>query len=241
MTGINAPGKVRLASRLTWATAGAGLLLIVAGSIELYWWGTPDSAQLTALLADIARQDGPPPPPLLRGQRGAVDLIVVGVACLALASLAPLLAQGRLWARTAAFIATPALFLYGLVGLGGDVMSSPDFPGYFKAMVQARLGDLVPQVKSLLYPGWYSWLEDIAQGVQVGLSLACLIALITATVLHADYFTTKKTDRSGPDEWAEAFSRLHQRTVGAAGPDGTGTGGSIRGTQSDTRSRSTSP
>jgi hypothetical protein len=210
---------VRIASALSLAMLSAGLLLVVAGIVELHWWGTSAPARLSTIFADIERQDGPSGPRMLRGHAGAVELLMVGVASVACAGLAPLFAWGRRWARTVVLIISAVLFLDGLLGIGADTFgSSSDVSGYLAALDNTSFGQLIPEITSLLYPSWYSWVEDIGQELQLALSLACFTAASWAVMRNADYFTTKKADETEPDEWDTAISRIHRRTVGNQEP-----------------------
>jgi hypothetical protein len=213
--GIAAPGSVRIASALAWAMLAAGLLLVVAGIAEMHWWGTSAPARLSTIFADIEHQHGPSRPRLLRGHAGAAELVVVGVASLVCAGLARLLARGRRWARTVVLVASAVLFLDALLGIGADTFgSSSSMSGYIADLEDAGFTQPIPEITSLLYPTWYSWVEDIGQELQLVLSLACFAAASWAVLQNADYFTTRKADEAGPDEWDAAISRIHRRTVG---------------------------
>jgi hypothetical protein len=213
MTGIDAPRRVRLAARLTWLMAPLGLLLLLVGVLELSWWGSGGSRRLVALLAQLRQQYGIQPPALLRDRAGAVELIILGVVCIAYASLGLGLLRGRLWARTWAFVLGGGTLLWGLIGVGGDASVSPTLADYFKALTDSAIGDQVPAVRALLFPGWYSWIEDIAQGLQVLGSLAALIALTAAVIANSDYFVGKPSPDAPPDEWDNALSRIRDSTV----------------------------
>jgi hypothetical protein len=213
MTGFDAPRRVRVAAWLTWAMAPIGLFLLVVGVLELRWWGSDESRRLLALLAQLKAQYGIQPPALLRGHGGAVELIILGVVCIAYASLGFGLLRGRLWARTWAFALGGATLLWGLIGVGGDATESHTLAVYFKTLAASAIGDQAPAVRALLYPGWYSWVEDIAQGLQVLGSLAMLLALAAAVIAHGDYFVGKPGTDAPPDEWDNALSRIRDNTV----------------------------
>jgi hypothetical protein len=216
MTGVDVPPRVRVAALLTGLGAPAGLLLIAAGALELHWWGTPATARLRGLLTLLDDQYGVRPPALLRGRDGAAELIVIGALALAFGALAPLVARGRRAARTWVMVLAVGTFLVGLVGIGADLNTPIDVRGYLANLVQQSLPDQVTAVRALLYPGWYAWLEDVAQGLQVLVSLAVVIALAWATSGHPDHFTGgKRAAGAEPDDdWDEVISRLHRRTVG---------------------------
>jgi len=142
-------------------------------------------------------------------------LVVVGVASLVCASLAPLLARGRRWARTVVLVASAVLVLDALLGIGADTFgSSSSVSGYLAALDITGFRQPIPEITSLLYPAWYSSVEDIAQELQLVLSLACFVGASWAVVRNPDYFTTRKADEAGPDEWGAVISRIHRRTVG---------------------------
>ena len=69
------------------------------------------------------------------------------------------------------------------------------------------IGDRIPQVEALLYPQWYAWLEDLAQGAVTVLALAVSVALIWAAISHAEHFMARG-DGGEPDEWDNAIARM---------------------------------
>lgn len=218
MTGVDVPPRVRVAAVLTGLGGPAGLLLIAAGVLELHWWGTPATARLGRLLTLLDDQYGVRPPALLRGRDGAAELVVLGVFTLAYGVLAPLVARGRRAARTWVVVLAAGTFLIGLVGIGGDLNTPIDVRGYLANLAQQSLPDQVGAVGALLYPGWYAWLEDVSQGLQVLVSLAVVIALGWATTGHPDHFVGGRARAAGADDdWDEVISRLHRRTVGDPG------------------------
>jgi len=214
MTGVDVPRPVRAATVFTWLLAPAGLLLVLDGLWELRWWGSPAAARLLAAFAKVQAEFGAEPPPLLRGRSGAVVLIVLGVVTLACAMLAPLIYKGRLWARTWSMVLGIATLFVGLASIGADAYHPQDLSGYLSSLAQGESAGSIPLITSLMYPGWYSWLEDIAQGLQVLASAAAVAALVAAVISHRDYFTAKRAEAAAPDEWDAAISRLHRRTVG---------------------------
>jgi len=214
MTGVDVPRHVRAAAVFTWLLAPAGLLLVLDGLWELRWWGSDRAARLAGVLAQIQQKYGVEPPAMLRGRIGAVELIVLGVVVIAAALLAPLVGRGRRWARTCAFVLGIATILVGLIFIGVDATQPVDLAGYLAALAHGTSADRIPAVTALLYPGWYAWLEDIAQGLQVLASVAAVAALCAAVISNGDYFTSKRAETAGPDEWDAAISRLHRRTVG---------------------------
>jgi hypothetical protein len=215
----NVPRQVRLATLTTWLMAPAGLLLLIAGGIELHWYGTTTAHRLTDTFQQIKTQYGVEPPFLLRGKGGAAQLVVMGAAGMAFAALAPLVAKGRRWARTCGIVLGGGLFFVGLLFIAGDVNNgSHDVTAYFASLRAQELQARIPEVRAALPPGWYSWFEDIVQGLQALTSLVTVGALAAATISHGDYFVTKKAETAAPDEWDDAISRLHKRTVGNGGP-----------------------
>jgi hypothetical protein len=193
--------------------APVGLLLLVGGIMDLHWWSTPAAARLVGLFTQIRIERGAQPPALLRSGGGAVELVVIGAVCLAYAILAPLIAKGRRWARTWGLALGFGTFLIGLVSIGADASQPIDLKGYLDMLARSAAAGAIPQIKALLYPGWYAWLEDIAQGLQVLMSFAAAVALAGAVVWDPDYFASKKAATAAPDAWAAAISRIHQETV----------------------------
>jgi hypothetical protein len=212
MTGTDKPRIVRVAAWLTLALAPAGLLLVLDGILELRWWGSDQSKQLIALLDNINTEYGIEPPALLRTREGAIELIVLGVVCLAYAALGVFLLRGRIWARTWAMIAGVLTALFGLIGVGADATESHTIADYYAKLNGSVIGDRIPQVKALLYPGWYPWAEDIFQGLQVILSLAALAALAWAVITHGDYYTGGRAMDAPPDDWDSALSRVREQS-----------------------------
>ncbi|MEU4244580.1 hypothetical protein [Actinoplanes sp. NPDC026619] len=210
MTGTDKPRVVRVAAWLTLALAPAGLLLLIVGILEVQWWGSDGSKRLLALLDSINNEFGIEPPALLRTREGAIELIILGLFCLAYASLGIWLLRGRLWARTWALAAGAVAALAGLIGVGADSTESHTLADYYAKLNGSVIGDHIPQVKALLYPGWYSWAEDIAQGLQVILSLAAFVALAYAVISHGDFFTGGRAVDAPPDEWDSALSRVRE-------------------------------
>lgn len=213
MTGIEVPARVRVAAVFSWLLAPVGLLLVADGLWELRWWGTPSAVRLVAVLAEIEQKYGAEPPALLRGRTGAVELIVLGAAVVAWAALAPLVRKGRRWARTWGFVLGIATLVVGLAFIGADLSQPHDLKSYLDGLAQSTAADRIPEIRSLVYPGWYAWCEDIAQGLQVIAAAAAVAALAAAVLSNADFFTTKRAETAGPDEWDAAITRIHKRTV----------------------------
>jgi hypothetical protein len=218
MTGTEIPPGVRISTALAWAMVPTGLLLLLDGLWELRWWGTSGAARLTELLAQIREQHGIDPPALLRGRGGAVELVVLGAAGLTFAFLAPLIGKGRRWALTTGLVLALATFLIGLVAVGTDQSAPHTLTDYFASLTQLAGGAGLAEIRSLLYPGWYSWAEDIAQGLYLLASLAAVLGLTYAAIWHSDYFGSKGTD-SAPDSWDAAISRIRQQRHEHPDPD----------------------
>ena len=212
MTGTDAPKAVRRAALLTFLLAPAGVLLILDGLLELRWWGSSGADRLLAELARLQTEFGLEPPALLRGKEGAVELIVLGVLSLAYSALGVWLLRGRVWARTAGLVGGGVLILLGLIGVGTDAAESRTLASYFTAMAGSAIDGRIPEVRALLYPGWYSWVEDIVQGFQVLAVLAAVVALAAAVIGHSDYFTGGRSVDAPPDEWDSALSRVREQS-----------------------------
>ncbi|GIF00198.1 hypothetical protein [Paractinoplanes rishiriensis] len=212
MTGIDAPRAVRVAAWLTLAMVPVGLLLALHGLLELRWWGTGEASRLLALLGQLQEEYGLIPPALLRGRDGAVQLVVLGAAGMAYGILGFWILRGRLWARTWALAAGGLTFLVGLIGVGSDAAEAHTPGSYFAQMRGSAIPERIPAVRELFYPGWYSWAEDILQGLQVLVTLAAVIALIAAVIAHSEYFLPRASADAEPDEWDAALARMRQQT-----------------------------
>ena len=219
MTGTDVPRGVRTAAAVAWMMVPAGALLFLDGLWELRWWSTSAAARLTELLAQIREQHGIDPPSLLRGRGGAMELVVLGAAGLAYAVLVPLVRKGRRWALTTGLMLAIATSLIGLVAIGTDESTPHKLTDYFTSLTQLAGGAGVAEIRSLLYPGWYSWLEDIAQGLLVLASLGAVLALTYAAIWHPDYFGRKGADNATPDSWDAAISRIREQRHAHPDPD----------------------
>jgi hypothetical protein len=219
MTGTDIPRGVRTAAAVAWVMVPAGLLLLLVGLWELRWWGTSTAARLTELLAQIRDQHGIDPPALLRGRGGAMELVVLGAVGLAYAFLVPLVRKGRRWALTTGLLVALTTFLIGLVAIGTDESAPHKLTDYFISLTQLAGGAGVAEIRALLYPGWYSWAEDIAQGLYVLASLAAALGLTYATIWYSDYFGSKRTEKAAPDPWDAAISRIRQQRHDHPDPD----------------------
>lgn len=212
MTGIDTPRGVRVAAWLTMAMVPVGLLLVLDGLLELRWWGTDEAKRLLALLGQLEDAYGLVPPALLRGKDGAVQLVILGVVAIAYGALGWWLLRGRLWARTWALGVGCVTFLIGVFGVGADATESHTPAAYFTELRGSAIGERVPEVQALFYPGWYPWAEDVVQGLQVLVTLAAIIALISAVIAHGDFFVGTASDDGEHDEWDAALSRMREQT-----------------------------
>jgi len=198
---------------LTVLMAPAGLLLVVAGIVDLQWWSTPDAARLVAIFTQLRISQGFPAPALLRNHGEAVELIVIGAVCLAYAVLAPLIYKGRRGALNWAMAFGFGTALVGLVGIGVDASTPIDLKGYLTTLANAAVSDPIPAIKALVYPAWYAWLEDTAQGLQTLLSFAGAVTLVGAVVWHPEHFAGKGSGSTPPDAWDAAISRIREQNA----------------------------
>lgn len=212
MTGTDVPRLVRVAARLTLALAPVGLLLLLDGLLELHWLGTSQAHRLVGMLDKIQADYGIEPPSLLRGHGGAIQLVVLGVVCIAYSTLGIWLLRGRSWAKTAGLVAGPLIALFGLISVGADSTMSRTLATYYSDLRGSAMADRVPGIEALVYPGWYSWAEDIVQGMQVLLSLAAVVALAMAVISHSDWFSGRREADAPPDEWDSALGRVREQS-----------------------------
>lgn len=210
---IDVPKGVRIASALVALMAPAGLFLLVAGILDLSWWSTAGAARLLEVFTQIRIEHGAQAPALLRRGGAAVELVVIGAACLAYGMLAPMIIKGRRWARTWGLVLGLATFVVGLVGIGADATQPTDLRTYLDLLTNAAAGEQIPQIKALIYPGWQLWIEDLAQGLQVLVSLAAAVALVGAGVFDPHHFAAKQGPETAPDAWDAAISRIRQENA----------------------------
>jgi len=217
MAGADIPRRISVATTIIMLLAPAGLLLVIDGLWELRWWASPSAHHLVALLTDIKREFGTDPPVLLRGHLGAVELIVLGLLTMVPAFLALGVRAGSRTARTWVFALTIGVLAIGLAFIGSDATEPITLQTYLTDLHQGIAAQRIPQVSAAMYPSWYSWAEDIAQGVQALAAAAAVIALSAAVIWHGDWFFGRTRSQPADDAWDAAISRLHQRTVN--GPD----------------------
>jgi hypothetical protein len=207
MTGSDVPRGVRVATLLAWLMVPVGALLAAAGVLDLLWWASPGAEQLTAMMRDIETEYGIAPPSLIRDGAGAVALVLLGAVGLAYAVLAPLIHKGVRWARSGALAGGALVFLIGLVTVGSDASRPSYLRDYYASLTWTTIGDRIPRIEALLYPAWYPWFEDVAQGVATIVALGVVVALIAAMVSHPD-FLRSRGETAEPDEWDAAIARI---------------------------------
>ncbi|MBU2669767.1 hypothetical protein KOI35_40290 [Actinoplanes bogorensis] len=210
MTGSAVPRTVRVATRLAWLMVPAGVLLVAAGVLDLVWWASPDASRLTALMHSLEVDYGLIPPALIRDGRGAVTLIVLGAACFAYGGMAPLISKGVRRARGWAMGVAAVVFLIGLMTVGADASQPRYLHDYFQSMTAATIGARIPEIEAVLYPAFYSWFEDFAQGFGTLVALGVVVSLIWATVVDPEYFWAKADEPGPPDEWDAALGRIRK-------------------------------
>jgi hypothetical protein len=199
---------------MIWLLAPAGLLLVLDGLWELRWWASPSAHKLVSLLADIKREFGVEPPELLRGHTGAIELVVLGLLTMVTAAFALAVRRGSRTARAWVFALAIVMLAIGVAFIGSDATQPVTLQTYLAGMHQGIAADRIPEVNAAMYPAWYSWAEDIAQGVQLLAVALALGALSIAVIWHGDWFFGRAKAQPADDEWDAAISRLHQRTVG---------------------------
>jgi hypothetical protein len=213
MTGPDIPRRVRAATTIIMLLAPAGLLLVIDGLWELRWWASPSAHRLTAVLADIKREFGVEPPALLRGHTGAIELLVLGLLTMVPAFLALGVRAGNRTARTWVFVLTIGTLAIGLAFIGSDATQPVTLHTYLANLHQGIAVERIGDVNAAMYPSWYSWAEDIAQGLQALAAAAAVGALAMAVIWHGDWFFGRGNSQPADDAWDAAISRLHQRTV----------------------------
>lgn len=171
--------SVRRAVAVLWSMVPIGLALIAIGLIELRWWNAPSTDRLFELFAVVKADNGLERPMLLREYGGAWELIGLGVVSVAYAGFAPYVSRGSRTARTFAIVSGLALLLYCVVDIGADATFGRTVGDYVSLLGQhmavpgATAADFAP-----LWPAsWYSWFEDIAQGLQALAFLGAALAL----------------------------------------------------------------
>jgi hypothetical protein len=214
MTGVEIPRRVRVATLFIRLMAPAGLLLVLDGLWELRWWGSARSHHLVALLSSIKKEFGTDPPALLRGHFGAWELIVLGLLTMAPAFFARSVRQGDRGARSWVYGLSIASLVLGVLFIGSDAAEPIDLHMFLQNMHQGIAADQIPAVQAAMYPGWYQWAEDIAQGLQVLVAVLAIGTLAAAVIALGEWTSGQPADEPAGDAWDDAITRLHQRTVG---------------------------
>lgn len=185
-----------------------GIALIVIGLVELRWWNSPSTDRLFELFAIVKADNGLVRPSLLREYAGAWELIGLGAISLAYAGFAPYIGKRSRNARTFALVSGILLLLYVVVDIGADatfgrtVAEYVRLLGEHKAVPGATPADFAP-----LWPApWYSWFEDIAQGLQALAFLGALIAVAAAAIGAEQPLAVRH-------EPTDAFGRALRRAV----------------------------
>jgi hypothetical protein len=161
-----------------------GLALIAIGLIELRWWNSPSTDRLFELFAVVKADNGLGRPMLLREYGGAWELIGLGVISVAYAGFAPYVRRGSRSARTVALVSGILLLLYLVVDIGADATFGRTVGDYIALLGQHKaVPGATPAEFAPLWPApWYSWFEDIAQGLQALAFLGAAIALGSAAI-----------------------------------------------------------
>src|SRR5262245_7385861 len=156
-----------------------GIALMVIGVIELRWWNLPSTDRLFEMFAMVKADNGLPRPSLLREYGGAWDLVGLGAVSMAYAGFIPYVRRGHRSARTFAIVAGILLLFYIVVDIGADATFSTTVTDYIKLLgFHKPVPGATPADFAPFWPApWYSWFEDIAQGLQALAFLATLIAL----------------------------------------------------------------
>jgi hypothetical protein len=216
MTGIEAPRSVRMAITIIWLTGPIGLLLVLDGLLELYWWGTDDAARLLDVFQQIHTEYGLLAPALIRDRTGAVELIVLGVIVMAGSLLALPVRRGSSDGRTWALVLNGSTLLLGLFGIGSDLSVTVRLGDYLKQLTELASGERIPEIQTLVYPVWYAWAEDLAQGLQVLSALAVLVGLAYVMIWHPYFLADRKAETAAGDEWGEALQRFRESRAEAS-------------------------
>lgn len=185
-----------------------GIALIFIGFIELRWWSLPSTDRLFELFAMVKADNGLGRPSLLREYGGAWELVVLGAVSLAYAGFAPQVGKGSRSARTAALVSAIFLLLYVVVDIGADATFGTTVADYVKLLGQHKaVPGATPAEFAPLWPAvWYSWFEDIAQGLQALAFLGAAIALANAALAPEQPLLVRQ-------EPTDDFGRALQRAV----------------------------
>jgi hypothetical protein len=185
-----------------------GIALIAIGFIELRWWDAPSTDRLFELFAVVKADNGLERPMLLREYGGAWELIGLGVISLAYAGFAPYVSRGSRNARTFAIASGLALLLYCIIDIGADATFGRTVGDYISLLGQHKaVPGATPAEFAPLWPApWYSWFEDIAQGLQALVFLGSALALGAAVIGHEQPLVVR-------EEPTDAYGRALRRAV----------------------------
>ncbi len=192
-----------------------GAALIVVGVLEIEWWGSSDAARLGTLFEHVKETYGLERPAMLRGGAGAQVLIAIGVAVLGLGALSWPVRDGRQWARTTAVVLMVVLVIVVGTDIGSDVIQTTSIATYTTELARFDPQGQVVRVEdihALLYPAWYPWLEDLAQGAVIIVSVFVLLALAKAAVWSEVYFWGGSDAKAGAadDAWGAKLARIRE-------------------------------
>jgi hypothetical protein len=200
--------NIRIATIILWAMVPIGIALILIGVIEVRWWLSGDTSRLLGLLDKVTADNGLARPILLRGRVGAFELIALGGVSLGYACLALFVRKGKPRAATVGIVAGLVLLLYSLIEIGVEATFGTGVSDYlaqlalYKPVPGATAADLTP----LFPPTWYSWFEDIAQGLlAIGL-LASTIALAATLIVGGEQALAAREEPTG--EFGRALRRF---------------------------------
>lgn len=203
-----APRSVRTAAAVLWAMIPIGLALVAIGLIELRWWNSPSTGRLFELFAVVKADNGLERPMLLREYGGAWELIGLGVISVAYAGFAPYVSRGSRSGRTFALVSGIFLLLYVVISIGADATFGRTVGDYIELLGQHKAvpGATPAEFAPLWPPAWYSWFEDIAQGLQALAFLAAAVTLFSAVIGPEQPLVVRH-------EPTDAFGRALRRAV----------------------------
>jgi hypothetical protein len=192
-----------------------GIALMVIGFIELRWWNLPSTDRLFELFAIVKADNGLGRPSLLREYGGAWELVAMGIISLAYAAFAPYVGKGSRSARTTALVCAILLLLYVVIEIGADATFGTTVGDYIKLLgAHKAVPGATPADFAPLWPaGWYSWFEDIAQGLQALAFLGAAIALANASLAPEHPLQVRPEPT---DEFGQALQRAMENRRGAA-------------------------
>lgn len=207
--------SVRIATVVLWTMVPIGMALILIGIVELRWWNLPSTDRLFELFAMVKADNGLVRPSLLREYGGAWELVGLGVVSLAYAGFAPSVGKGSRGARTIALVAAILLLFYVVIDIGADATFGRTVPDYIKLLGahKAVPGATAAEFAPLWPAAWYSWFEDIAQGLQALAFLGAAIALAGASLAPEQSLLVRPEPT---DEFGQALQRAVENRREAA-------------------------